>query len=59
MKENVLELVEAFGRPALHAATLGFIHPESGEFLKFSAPLPTDMTDALEQLRSGLGCEAS
>jgi 23S rRNA pseudouridine1911/1915/1917 synthase len=31
------------GRPALHAAELGFEHPESGEWLEFSAPLPDDM----------------
>ncbi|MFT7473415.1 MAG: 23S rRNA pseudouridine1911/1915/1917 synthase [Verrucomicrobiales bacterium] len=30
-------------RPALHAAELGFEHPESGEWLEFSAPLPSDM----------------
>ncbi|MDE3121443.1 MAG: RluA family pseudouridine synthase [Paracoccaceae bacterium] len=33
----------AFPRQALHAATLGFIHPVSGEALSFSSPLPDDM----------------
>ncbi|CCQ98635.1 pseudouridylate synthase [[Clostridium] ultunense Esp] len=37
---------------ALHAATLGFIHPVSGEFLHFEAPLPEDMVGLLERLRS-------
>jgi 23S rRNA pseudouridine1911/1915/1917 synthase len=39
------------GRQALHAATLGFVHPISGEQLRFEAPLPSDMQRALEQLR--------
>ena len=34
---------ERIGRPALHAATLTFVHPVTGETLTFSAPLPEDM----------------
>jgi 23S rRNA pseudouridine1911/1915/1917 synthase len=41
----------AFGRPALHAALLGFVHPSSGETLRFSSPLPADMAQLQEQLR--------
>ncbi len=37
----------AFPRQALHAATLGFKHPVSGEFLQFEAELPDDMRDLL------------
>jgi len=33
----------AFPRQALHAATLGFAHPVSGEILQFEADLPQDM----------------
>jgi 23S rRNA pseudouridine1911/1915/1917 synthase len=33
----------AFPRQALHAATLGFIHPVSREPLEFVSPLPEDM----------------
>ncbi|RAV04761.1 RluA family pseudouridine synthase [Paenibacillus sp. YN15] len=36
---------------ALHAAVLGFVHPVSGEYLEFSAPLPEDMRQLLERLR--------
>ncbi|UFJ41961.1 RluA family pseudouridine synthase [Brevibacillus humidisoli] len=32
-----------FPGQALHAATLGFRHPRSGEYLEFEAPLPDDM----------------
>lgn len=34
--------IAAFPRQALHAATLGFVHPVSGEKLSFEAPLPQD-----------------
>lgn len=36
---------------ALHAAVLGFVHPATGEYLEFSAPLPEDMRQLLERLR--------
>jgi 23S rRNA pseudouridine1911/1915/1917 synthase len=39
----------ALGRPALHAAVLGFTHPTSGAPLRFEAPLPPDLV-ALEEL---------
>jgi len=32
-----------FPRQALHAATLGFVHPVSKETLRFAAPMPEDM----------------
>lgn len=36
---------------ALHAAVLGFVHPASGEYMEFEAPLPDDMQRVLELLR--------
>jgi 23S rRNA pseudouridine1911/1915/1917 synthase len=42
--------VAGFARQALHAATLGFEHPVSGEFLEFEAALPDDMTLLLRDL---------
>jgi 23S rRNA pseudouridine1911/1915/1917 synthase len=41
-------------RQALHAAVLGFIHPITGERLRFETPLPPDMA-RLEALLEGLG----
>ena len=38
-------------RPFLHAATLGFEHPESGEILTFASDLAGDLNDALDRLR--------
>ncbi len=38
-------------RLALHAAEIGFIHPITGEELRFAMPLPADLTALLERLR--------
>ncbi|KEO60499.1 RluA family pseudouridine synthase [Thioclava indica] len=45
------EAARSFPRQALHAATLGFIHPVTEEELSFEAPLPADMTTLIETLR--------
>jgi 23S rRNA pseudouridine1911/1915/1917 synthase len=37
-------------RQALHAAVLGFIHPTSGERLRFETPLPPDMAELERRL---------
>ena len=34
----------------LHAARLSFAHPITGERVDFSAPLPKDLTQVLQQL---------
>lgn len=39
-------------RQALHARTLGFVHPVSGEEMFFSAPIPPDMTALIEKWRN-------
>lgn len=36
-------------RQALHAKTLGFIHPRTGEEMLFESPLPEDMTLMIEK----------
>jgi 23S rRNA pseudouridine1911/1915/1917 synthase len=38
-------------RQALHAASLGFVHPVTGDALKFSSPLPEDIQEAIALLR--------
>jgi 23S rRNA pseudouridine1911/1915/1917 synthase len=45
------EVANRFPRQALHAATLGFDHPVSGERLEFVAPLPADMAGLIAALR--------
>ncbi|MEX0339630.1 MAG: pseudouridine synthase [Arenibacterium sp.] len=46
------EAVRQFPRQALHAAVLGFEHPETGEHLHFEAPLPQDMQDLIDALKT-------
>ena len=41
-----------FGRQALHAARLAFIHPGTRRRVEFKADLPDDMTRLLHQLRN-------
>lgn len=36
---------------ALHAKTLGFSHPRTGERLEFEAPMPAEMLDVIHMLR--------
>ncbi len=38
-------------RVMLHAAELGFVHPETGEELRFDSPLPADIERVLTALR--------
>ncbi|MFR0677741.1 RluA family pseudouridine synthase [Dysgonomonas mossii] len=38
-------------RQALHAQTLGFVHPRTGQELMFEAPLPDDMSQLVEKWR--------
>jgi 23S rRNA pseudouridine1911/1915/1917 synthase len=46
-------LGNAFPRQALHAATLGFDHPVTGERLEFAAELPGDMAVLIAALQAG------
>lgn len=39
-------------RQALHARTLGFIHPATGKFMNFESPLPEDFATVLEKFRA-------
>ena len=56
---DVQEIVRELGftRQALHAGLLGFVHPVTGEKLRFKAPMPGDMQDLVEALE-GLGGDA-
>ena len=38
-------------RQALHAKTLGFVHPTTGEMMRFDTELPDDMKELLEKWR--------
>ena len=44
------QMIRAMGRHALHAKTLGFLHPVSGEYLEFDTELPADMAGIVAYL---------
>lgn len=48
------KLIRDLDRQALHAMTLGFLHPASGEFLEFTVDLPEDMTRIINYLEERL-----
>lgn len=50
-KQFVQNCFEICSRCALHAQTLGFIHPVTGASLYFEAPLPPDMQQLIEKWR--------
>ncbi len=47
----VREAVQKLGRQALHASSLGFVHPVTGEFMHFESALPADIAHLLSVLR--------
>ena len=53
--EDLAAVAKTLGRQALHAAVLGFVHPTTGERLRFEAPLPHDLETALDALRAAMG----
>jgi 23S rRNA pseudouridine1911/1915/1917 synthase len=48
---RLTETLRGFKRQALHAATLGFEHPRSGERLTLQTPVPPDFAQLLSVLR--------
>ncbi len=51
-KQFVENCFKVCPRQALHAKTLGFDHPVTGERMFFQAPLPEDMVELLEKWRN-------
>ena len=41
-------------RHFLHASTLGFTHPSTGEYREFTSPLPTELAEYLRSIQSPL-----
>ncbi|WP_370265635.1 RluA family pseudouridine synthase [Hyphomonas sp.] len=52
--QSVRDAISAsgLGRQALHAAVLGFVHPVSGEALRFETEPPADMRDLQDRLEA-------
>lgn len=51
-KQFVQNCFKVLPRQALHAKTLGFVHPTSGEFMRFNAEIPEDFKGCLEKWRN-------
>jgi 23S rRNA pseudouridine1911/1915/1917 synthase len=51
--------LRGFRRQALHAETLEFLHPVSGEPVRASAPVPADLCDLLKALREDSAARAA
>lgn len=49
-KAEVQHLLSLIHRQALHAKTIGFVHPSTGEEVHFDSPLPQDMLNVLDAL---------
>lgn len=54
-KQFIRNCFEICPRQALHAKTLGFVHPVTKEWLQFDSALPGDMTALLDKWRSYCG----
>lgn len=50
-RQFIRNCFEICPRQALHAASLGFVHPRTREFIRFDSPLPADMSALLEKWR--------
>jgi 23S rRNA pseudouridine1911/1915/1917 synthase len=48
--KHAANLLKLISRQALHAKTIGFVHPMSKEFIKFDSELPADMLAVLESI---------
>jgi 23S rRNA pseudouridine1911/1915/1917 synthase len=51
------QMLRHFHRQALHASRLGLTHPQSGEYMEWTAPLPEDIQTLLEVLRQDMRSE--
>nr|WP_310027106.1 RluA family pseudouridine synthase [Flavobacterium arsenatis] len=51
-KQFIDNCFKALPRQALHAKTLGFMHPTTGEMMRFDTELPQDMQDCIEKWRN-------
>ena len=51
-KQFIDNCFKALPRQALHAKTLGFVHPTTGEMMRFDTELPQDMQDVIEKWRN-------
>jgi 23S rRNA pseudouridine1911/1915/1917 synthase len=51
-KQFIENCFKALPRQALHAKTLGFVHPTTGEMMRFDTEIPTDFQDCIDKWRN-------
>ena len=51
-KQFVNNCFKVLPRQALHAKSLGFVHPVTGKYMLFDSELPADMSEAVEKWRN-------
>lgn len=51
-RQFISNCFELCPRQALHARTLGFVHPATGKWMQFDSPLPGDMEALLDKWRA-------
>jgi 23S rRNA pseudouridine1911/1915/1917 synthase len=51
-KQFIDNCFKTLPRQALHAKTLGFVHPNTGEMMRFDTEIPKDMNDCIEKWRN-------
>lgn len=51
-KQFVENCFKVLPRQALHAKTLGVVHPNTGEMMRFDTAIPQDMQDCIEKWRN-------
>ena len=56
---DCLAEIRGFRRQALHAASLGFAHPVTGEALHFETPMPDDMAGLVAAIEAGIARRAT
>ena len=47
---DLKEYINTFPRQALHAKTLGFIHPRTQKMMQFNSELPSDLLELASKL---------
>lgn len=51
-KQFIENCFKALPRQALHAKTLGFVHPTTGEMMRFDTEIPADFQDCIDRWRN-------
>ena len=57
VSQEVKTALQELSRQALHARLIGFVNPSTAEYMEFSVPIPEDIQNVMDALRSAEGIE--